>query len=135
MAVKKVDVRELGRNLENGGQRLLNGPNFQMWVTTWKEGRQGRMHCHNCAETLYVIDGEMTVHQPDGSREVLRPGMAVMITGGAYYRLENSGPGKLVYLGHNPKPTETMRTIEYDTKKDHDPNDGRGVPPRFTVFN
>jgi len=134
MPVKSVDVRKLGLATDGGGTRLLNGPHFQMWVTTWPHGRKGRMHCHNCDETLYVIDGELTVTLPDGEIHVLRPGMAVMITGGTFYRLENTGPDKVIYLGHNPRPTETMRTIEYATRQDHNPGEGKATPPRFTTL-
>ena len=134
MPVKSVDVRKLGMESEGGGQRLLNGPHFQMWFNSYPPGRKGRMHCHNCDETLYVIEGELTVTRPDGERDVLAPGMAIMITGGQFYTLENSAPGKTVFLGHNPRPTETMRTVEYEPRQEHDPREGHSSPPRFTTL-
>jgi hypothetical protein len=47
------------------------------------------MHCHNADQTFYVIDGECTMHFPDGGKAVLKPGQAALITGRSFYQLEH----------------------------------------------
>ncbi len=112
----------------------MNGPHFQAWFNTYPPGRSGRMHCHNADETLCVLEGQLTVHTPDGGSWTLERGHVVLITGGTYYRLENTGPGPLVFMGHNSKPTETMKTVEYDTRKLDPRERGEAPPPRHTTI-
>ena len=134
MPIKTVDIAGKAEDHPGGGVRLLNGPNFQAWFNVYPAGRSGRMHCHNADETLCVLEGQLTVHDPDGAKWVLDRGMAALITGGSYYRLENTGDGPLVFMGHNSKPTETMRTVEYDTRKPDGRDRGDSVPPRHTTI-
>jgi len=135
VAIKAVDVLQMSRNGVEHGTRVLNGPHFQSWFNVYKPGRRGKMHCHNADETLCVLEGELTVHAPDGTKQVAGPGTVVLITGGSFYELENSGSGKLVFVGHNSKPTETMTSVDYGSRQRRDgAESGRQAPPRFTTI-
>jgi hypothetical protein len=59
---------------------------------------------------------------PDGGKALLKPGMAALITGGSFYRLENSGPGPMVMMGNRSGPAEKIQIIDYVTRKDVGPN-------------
>ncbi|MBM2812132.1 MAG: Cupin 2 protein, partial [Chloroflexi bacterium] len=72
---------------------------------------------------------------PDGGQEVLKPGMAGLITGGSFYQLHNSGDGPMVLLGHHARPREEMKTILHETRKElvrAGQESGRGASPTFT---
>jgi mannose-6-phosphate isomerase-like protein (cupin superfamily) len=46
---------------------LLNIKRFHTWVHYYPNpGDKDDMHCHNADQTLYVIEGECTMHFPDG---------------------------------------------------------------------
>jgi mannose-6-phosphate isomerase-like protein (cupin superfamily) len=76
------------------------------------------MHCHNADQTFYVIDGECTMHFPDGGKAVMKPGMAATITGGSFYQLENSGTGPMIMMGNRSGPSEAIQHINYELRKD-----------------
>jgi len=76
------------------------------------------MHCHNADQSFYVIEGECTMHFPDGGKAVMSPGMAALITGGSFYQLENSGPGPMVLMGNRSGPSEDIQHINYELRKD-----------------
>ena len=38
------------------------------------------MHCHNQDQTFYLVDGQATLHFPDGGHETLKPGMHRLYT-------------------------------------------------------
>ena len=76
------------------------------------------MHCHNADQTFYVIDGECTIHFPEGGKAVLKPGMVASITGGSFYQLENSGAGPMIMMGNRSGPSEKIQIIDYVTRKD-----------------
>jgi len=104
-------------------------------MTPLEPGQRDEMHCHNADGTFYLIEGECTMHFPDGSQEVLKPGMAGLITGGSFYELQNSGDGPMVLFGHHARPREEMRTILYETRKElirPGQENGRGAPPKST---
>ena len=77
-----------------------------------------RMHCHNADQTFYVIEGQCTMHFPDGGKSVMTPGMVATITGGSFYQLENSGSGPMVLMGNRSGPSEAIQHINYELRKD-----------------
>ncbi len=83
-----------------------------------KPGDKDDMHCHNADQTFYVIDGECTMHFPDGGKAVMKPGMAATITGGSFYQLENTGPDAMVLMGNRSGPSEAIQHINYELRKD-----------------
>ena len=83
-----------------------------------KPGDKDDMHCHNADQTFYVIEGECTMHFPDGGKAVLKPGMVATITGGSFYQLENTGPDAMVLMGNRSGPSEDVKHINYELRKD-----------------
>ncbi len=81
-------------------------------------GDKDDMHCHNADQTFYVIDGECTMHFPDGGKAVMKPGMVATITGGSFYQLENTGAGPMVLMGNRSGPSEAIQHINYELRKD-----------------
>ena len=78
-------------------------------------GERDEMHCHDQDQTFYAIDGECTLHFPDGGQAVLKPGMLATITGGSFYQLENSGDGPMVMLLN--RSGSSAKKIDYETRK------------------
>src|SRR5213592_2817399 len=116
-----IEVMVMPKMAREHGKRkvIFNTNRFHAWLHVYpKPGDADDMHCHNADGTFYVVEGECTMHFPDGGAEVLKPGMAGLITGGSFYQLHNSGDGPMVMLGHHGRPSESMRTILYETKKD-----------------
>ena len=79
-------------------------------------GERDEMHCHDQDQTFYAIDGECTLHFPDGGQAVLKPGMLATITGGSFYQLENSGDGPMVMLLN--RSGARAKKIDYETRKE-----------------
>ena len=76
------------------------------------------MHCHNADQTFCVLEGECTMHFPDGGKAVLKPGMTATIQGGSFYQLENTGTIPMVLMGNRSGPQEVIKHINYETRKD-----------------
>jgi hypothetical protein len=55
---------------------------------------------------------------PDGGAAVLKPGMAATITGGSFYQLENTGSGAMVLMGNRSGPSEAIKHINYELRRD-----------------
>ena len=45
-------------------------------------------------------------------------GRAALITGGSFYRLENTGAGPMILMGHRSGSQDTVKIIDYVTRKD-----------------
>ena len=89
------------------------------WVHVYPNtGDKDDMHCHNADQTFYVIEGECSMHFPDGGKAVMRPGIAALIQGGSFYQLENTGKGPMVLMGNRSGPQEDIKHINYETRKD-----------------
>ena len=119
MPIKVVDLQDMGH--KPGAKRtvLMNGPRMNAFFHIYPEtGMKDEMHCHNADGTFYVIEGECTMHFPDGGKSVLKPGMVGLITGGSFYQLENTGDGPMVMMGHHSRPTQTSKTILHETRKE-----------------
>src|SRR5487761_297827 len=119
MPVQVVDLRAMAHEPDAGRQVLMDGPRFHAWLHVYPTpGQQDDMHCHNADQTFHVIEGECTMHFPDGGKAVLKPGMAALITAGSFYKLENSGTGKMVMMGNRALSQEAIKHINFETRKD-----------------
>ena len=76
------------------------------------------MHCHNEDQTFYCIEGQCTMHFPDGGKAVLNPNMAALITGGSFYMLENTSDGPMIMMGTRSGNQNNIKHINYETRKD-----------------
>lgn len=118
MSIETVDMVQLAR--QEGKRRVLfNTPRFHAWIHVYPNpGDRDDMHCHNADQTFYVIEGQCTMHFPDGSKTVMKPGMVALIHGGSFYRLENTGNGPMVLMGNRSGPSEAIQHINYELRKD-----------------
>jgi mannose-6-phosphate isomerase-like protein (cupin superfamily) len=121
MGIEIVDIAGLAHE-EKRRKNIFNTSRFHAWMHYYKPGHTDELHCHNADQTFYIIEGECTMHFPDGGKAVLKPGMAALITGGSFYRLENSGAGPMIMMGNRSGPAEKIQIIDYVTRKDIGPN-------------
>lgn len=132
MPIKVVDLLDMAEQPDARRTPLIDGPRFAAWFHIYKNpGQRDEMHCHNADQVFYSVSGECTMHFPDGSKAVLRPGMAALITAGSFYQLENSGTDKMVMLGTRASSEEAVQTIGYETRKELFPREDT-TPPRST---
>jgi len=118
MPIEVMDMPKMAR--EHGKRKVIFNTNrFHAWLHVYpKPGDADDMHCHNADQTFYVIEGECTMHFPDGGKTVLKPGQAALITGGSFYQLENCGDGPMIMMGNRSGPAEKIQIISYETRKD-----------------
>lgn len=118
MTIDILDLVEVARK-EGKRKVVFNTPRLHAWVHVYPNlGDKDDMHCHNADQTFYVIEGECTMHFPDGGKAVMRPGMAAVIHGGSFYQLENTGKGPMVLMGNRSGPQEAIQHINYELGKD-----------------
>jgi mannose-6-phosphate isomerase-like protein (cupin superfamily) len=118
MGIEIVDMLELA-NREKKRKIIIDTPRFHAWVHYYPNpGDKDDLHCHNADQTFTVLSGECTMHFEDGSKAVLKPSMAAMITGGSFYQLENSGTGPMIMMGNRSGPADAIKHINYETRKD-----------------
>jgi mannose-6-phosphate isomerase-like protein (cupin superfamily) len=136
MPIKVVDLADMGRQPDARRKVLMNGPNMNTFFHIYPEpGMKDEMHCHNADGTFYVVEGECTMHFPDGGKAVLKPGMAGLITGGSFYQLENTGTGPMVMMGHHSKSTQESKTILHETREElKRPGQVKGEKPAGTTI-
>jgi mannose-6-phosphate isomerase-like protein (cupin superfamily) len=128
MPIKVVDFNEMASRPKPKRQVLINGPRYHAWFHPYLEpGEKDDMHCHNADQTFLCVEGECTMHFPDGTKQVMRPGMVALITGGSFYQLENTGTGKMVLMGTRSGPSEAIQHINYESRKDI--REGTKAPP------
>ncbi len=121
MSIEFADLNDLAQN-EKRRKVLINTSRLHAWFHYYPNpGDKDDMHCHNQDQTFYVIDGECTMHFPDGSKKALNPNMTAMITGGSFYQLENTGTGPMVMMGNRSGSVEDTQTIDYQTRKPIEP--------------
>ena len=116
-----IEVMDMVQMAHEQGKRkvIFNTKKLHAWLHVYpKPGDKDDMHCHNADQTFYVIDGECTMHFPDGGKAVMRPGMVATITGGSFYQLENTGTGAMVLMGNRSGPSEAIQHINYGLRKD-----------------
>ncbi len=118
MAIEIIDTVEVA-NREKKRTVVMNTRKFHTWVHYYgTPGDKDDMHCHNEDQTFYLIEGECTMHFPDGNKAVLGPGKAALVTGGSFYQLENTGAGPMILMGNRSGSQEDIKIIDYKTRKD-----------------
>jgi mannose-6-phosphate isomerase-like protein (cupin superfamily) len=116
MPVNVIDVHEVAR--EGKRKVLFDTPKFSTWVHVYATPKKKMdMHCHNYDETFYLVEGECTMHFPDGGSAVMKPGMVATISGGSFYQLENSGDGPMVLMGNRAGAQGDSTYVHYETRK------------------
>ncbi len=139
MAIEIIDCAKLARQ---GKKRtvVMNTRKLHAWVHFYPDpGDHDDMHCHNADQTFYCIEGQCTMHFPDGGKAELNPGMAALITGGSFYMLENTGDGPMVMMGNRSGSQDNIKHINFETRKDlraggepdipfHKASGGQGAP-------
>ncbi|HLY65096.1 MAG TPA: cupin domain-containing protein [Chloroflexota bacterium] len=119
MPIKTANLKEMGHQPDAKRKVLMNGPSMNVFFHIYPEpGMKDEMHCHNADGSFYVIEGECTMHFPDGGKTTLTPGMVGLITGGSFYQLENTGTGPMVMMGHHSRSSETSKTILHETREE-----------------
>ena len=129
MGIEVIDLVDLAHQ-EKRRKNVFNTPRFHAWMHYYKPGQKDEMHCHNADQTFYCIEGECTMHFPDGRKSVLKPGMVALITGGSFYQLENTGTGPMILMGNRSGSSEGTQTIGYETRQELFPKNG--PPPKGT---
>jgi mannose-6-phosphate isomerase-like protein (cupin superfamily) len=110
---KEIALREKKRTV------VMNTRKMHAWVHYYPNpGDHDELHCHNEDQVFTCFEGECTMRFPDGSSEVLKPGMAALITGGSFYQLENTGTGHMILMGHRSGNQDNVMIIDYVTRKD-----------------
>ena len=118
MAIEIIDVAEVGKR-EKKRTRVFDTRKMHAWVHYYPNpGDHDDMHCHNEDQTFICFEGQCTMHFPDGGRAKLNPGMAALIHGGSFYRLENTGQGPMILMGNRSGQQDTIKIIDYETRKD-----------------
>ena len=118
MAIEIIDVAEVGKR-EKKRTRIFDTRKIHAWVHYYPNpGDHDDMHCHNEDQTFICFEGQCTMHFPDGGRAELNPGMAALIHGGSFYRLENTGQGPMILMGNRSGQQDNIKIIDYETRKD-----------------
>lgn len=118
MGIEIIDCAEMARETK-ARKVVMNTRKMHAWVHYYPNpGDHDDMHCHNEDQTFYCIDGQCTMHFPDGGKAVLTPGMAALITGGSFYMLENSGDGPMILMGNRSGNQNNIKHINYETRED-----------------
>ena len=124
MPVQVFDVFDIAKAHKDAGElrgstTALETNRMHTVVLCYKTPRErDEMHCHNQDQTFYLVDGQATLHFPDGGHETVKPGMLATITGGTFYQLENSGNGPMVIILSRSGSEEAKKKIDYITRKE-----------------
>ena len=118
MAIEIIDCIDIGKT-EKKRTKVFNTRKMHSWVHYYPNpGDHDEMHCHNADQTFICFEGQCTMSFPDGGKAVLNPGMAALINGGSFYRLENTGDGPMIMMGNRTGPQDDIMIIDYETRKD-----------------
>jgi gentisate 1,2-dioxygenase len=134
--IKVVNLPGLGAQSGRQRKMLMNGPRFHTWINVYLPGQMDELHCHNADQTFYCVEGECTLHFPDGGTCVMQPGDLALMPGGQFYQLHNTGADKMVLLGARGMSMEQSLKIDYETRKPIE-GGGRGkdnAAPRGTTL-
>jgi len=103
----------------NKREVIHNTSKIHTWLHCYRNpGDKDDMHCHNGDQTFFCLEGECTMHFPDGGKSVMKPGMIALIHGGDFYQLENTGDGPMYLIGHRSGRSGDNKHINYETRKD-----------------
>ena len=98
---------------------VMDTRKMHAWVHYYPNpGDHDELHCHPGDQTFMCLEGQCTMHFPDGGKAVLNPSMVALIRGGSFYKLENSGPGPLILMGTRTGPNSENKHIDYVTGED-----------------
>ena len=118
MSIQVIDPREIALR-EKRRTVVMNTRKLHSWVHYYPNpGDHDELHCHNEDQVFTCFEGECTMRFPDGSSSVLKPGMAALITGGSFYQLVNSGTSHMILMGYRSGSQDTVKIIDYATRKD-----------------
>jgi mannose-6-phosphate isomerase-like protein (cupin superfamily) len=79
---------------------LFSSDNYHVWMHIDSEpGKKGPMHKHSADEIFYCVQGECTIHFPNGDSEKLKEGMLVVLPKDQFYQLHNTGSENMILLG------------------------------------
>ena len=118
MGIEIINPLEIGKS-EKKRTPIFDTRKMHAWVHYYPNpGDHDDLHCHNEDQTFICLEGQCTMHFPDGGRSVLNPGMVALINGGSFYRLENSGTGPMIMMGNRSGSQKTIKIIDYETRKD-----------------
>jgi len=120
MGVEITDVRDIAEQKGDGanGHALFLSKRLHAWIYySSTPGQKNRMHCHSRDETFFCAEGECTMHFPDGSTKLIKPGMLASVTGGTFYYLENTGSGPMLMVGNGSGERAASAKIDYETRK------------------
>ena len=127
MAITLIDPIEVGKR-EKKRTVVMNTRKLHAWVHYYSNpGDHDELHCHNEDQVFVCFAGECTMHFPDGGSAVLKPGTAALINGGSFYQLENTGGGPMIMMGYRSGSQDTIKHIDYVTRKDIRANGGHPV--------
>lgn len=92
---------------------LFSSNNYHVWVHIDSEpGKKGPMHKHSADEIFYCVQGECTIHFPNGESEKLKEGMLVVLPKDQFYQLHNTGDVNMILLGSRGEPSGKERHSE-----------------------
>ena len=72
------------------------------------------MHKHTADQFFFCMQGECTLHFPDGSTQPVGPGQMALIPAGDFYQLDNTGDEYMLLLGARAEPAGNPRYGEKD---------------------
>jgi len=117
MGIDVIDLVDMAQK-QKRHKNIFDPPRFHSCMHSYKPGQKDELHCHNADQTFVVLDGECTMSFPDGGQVTLKPGQAALITGGSFYKLENTGDGPMIMMGNRSGPADKIQIIDYITRKD-----------------
>jgi mannose-6-phosphate isomerase-like protein (cupin superfamily) len=127
MAIEVIDPKAIALR-EKKRTVVMNTRKLHSWVHYYPNpGDHDELHCHNEDQVFICLDGECTLRFPDGGTEVLKPGMAALITGGSFYQLNNTGDGPMILTGIRSGNQDNVAIIDYVTRQDLRKGDGPKV--------
>ena len=125
MGIEIINTIELAKR-EKKRTVVINTRKFHAWVHYYPNpGDHDEMHCHNADQTFICIEGQCTMSFPDGGKAALDPTMAALVTGGSFYRLENTGDGPMILMGNRSGSQDDIKIIDHKTRKDLRANGGK----------
>ena len=109
-----VDIKDegaLGGHSTKG--TLFSSNHYHVWVhVDTVPDKKGPMHKHSADEIFYCVQGECTIHFPNGESEKLTPGRLVVIPKDQFYQLHNTGTDNMILLGSRGEPSGKARHSE-----------------------
>lgn len=113
MSVTVVDLNThptvSGGGTSKHDRLFYNSQDFHVWVHHSEAGFKGPMHRHSAPETFYCLRGTCYMNHPDGTRELMSPGVMIVVPAGDFYQLEDADGQGFVLWGTRSEPYENFR--------------------------